>query len=394
MNSDAFEEAYKNLNAKQREAVDSIEGPVMVIAGPGTGKTQILALRIANILLKTDTPASGILALTFTEAGAKEMRRRLRGIIGARAEEVRVHTYHGFAASIIAEFPDHFPHLSRTKQITEIEAETLVREMLKEKRFAKLRPSGEPDFYVGKILGGIKDCKKEAWTPEIVRKFSEEEIERVKNDEDSLSTRGPTKGQLKGEALKRIEKCERTFLFADAYETYEEKKRAAKKQDFDDLIVELLSALKKDKLLLQMLQEKFLYILVDEHQDTNDAQNILIRSIADFFDNPNLFIVGDEKQAIYRFQGASVENFLHFQKLWKDMKIISLVDNYRSHQHILDATHAMIENNYSEGEHKNLRVKLAARASTPARPIDVITAGNTEAADKYLAEELRKILEI
>src|SRR3990167_5593740 len=210
-----FKEEYAKLNPKQKEVVDAIEGPVMVVAGPGTGKTTILTLRIANILLKTDTPPSGILALTFTDAGAKEMKRRLKGIIGRAADEVRIHTYHGLAASIIAEYQEHFPHLSRTKQITEIEAEALLRSILKERAFAKLRPLGEPDFYIGKMLRALSDAKKEAWTPEMVKSFAMEEMERVKNDESSLSTRGPTKGKLKADALKRIEKCERTILFAD-----------------------------------------------------------------------------------------------------------------------------------------------------------------------------------
>ncbi|MDP4001651.1 MAG: UvrD-helicase domain-containing protein, partial [bacterium] len=239
-----FEIQYKKLNKAQKEAVDTIEGPVMVIAGPGTGKTQILTLRIANILLKTDTPPGGILALTFTEAGAKEMKRRLRGIIGPQANDIRIHTYHGFANSIINEFDDHFPHLSRTKQITEVEAEMLVRDILKEKRFAKLRPFGEPDFYVDKIISTISDAKKEAWTPEMVRTFATDEIKRIENDEESISSRGPTKGKLKADALKRIEKCERTILFANVYEAYEKLKKDERKIDYDDLIIELLLALR------------------------------------------------------------------------------------------------------------------------------------------------------
>ena len=395
MTSEKFQAAYNALNAKQKEAVDAIEGPVMVIAGPGTGKTQILALRIAKILLSGNgTPASGILCLTFTEAGAKEMKRRLRRIIGPVAEEVRIHTYHGFAGSVISEFQDHFPHLSRTKPITDVEAEALVRGILKDKKFTKLRPAGDADFYVGKIIGAIENAKKEAWTPAVMRSFASEEIERIKNDETSLSSRGATKGQLKGDALKRLEKCERTLLFADVYEEYEEKKRAERKMDFSDLIMELLKALREDELLLQILQEKFLYILVDEHQDTNDSQNMLIRTLADFFDNPNLFVVGDEKQAIFRFQGASVDNFLHFQNLWKSMRIISLTDNYRSHRGILDATFAMIENNYAVGEHKNLRVRLIARSEEETRPIEVALADNTEAGDKYLLEKTQEIIKL
>ncbi len=209
MAQEKFDQLYKNLNPKQREAVDTIDGPVMVIAGPGTGKTTILTLRIANILKRTDTPASGILALTFTEAGVKAMRMKLREVIGTRADEVRIHTYHGFAASVIAEFPEHFPHLSRSKQITDIEAEVLIRDILKEKKFARLRPLGEPDLYVGKILGTISDAKKEAWTPAIVKQFATEEIGLVNKDENMISTRGATKGKLKAEGLKRIEKCEK-----------------------------------------------------------------------------------------------------------------------------------------------------------------------------------------
>ncbi len=386
-----FKEAYKQLNPEQKKAVDAIEGPVMVVAGPGTGKTQILVLRIANILLKTDTPASGILALTFTEAGAKEMKRRVREIIGSRADEVRVHTYHGFAASVIAEFPEHFPHLSRTKQLTDIETESMVRDILKEKRFAPLRPYGEPDLYVGKIIGAIADSKKEAWTPDMVASFAADEIKRIENDEDSISSRGPTKGKLKAEALKRIEKCERTLLFAEVYRVYESRKRTERMMDFEDLIFELITALKKDELLLRLLQEKYLYILVDEHQDTNDAQNALIRLIADFFETPNLFVVGDEKQAIYRFQGASVENFLKFQSIWQSMKVIPLRENYRSHQSILDATFAMIERNYDEGEHVDLRVRLKSANGQPSKPLDVVHAGNAEAGDEYLVKELAKI---
>ncbi len=391
MSETVFKERYKYLNKKQKEAVDSIEGPVMVIAGPGTGKTTILTLRIANILKKTDTPPSGILALTFTDAGVKVMKSKLREIIGSESDEVRVHTFHSFAGSIIAEFAEHFPHLRRSKQITEVEAESLLREILKNKKYSKLRPLGDTDFYLGKILSSISDCKKEAWTPEEVLKFAKQEIERIKKDQDSVSTRGASRGSLKAEALKRIEKCEKTFLFADVFLEYEEKKKAERKIDFDDLLFELLNTLKKDKLLLQMLQEKFLYILVDEHQDTNDTQNLIISLLANFFETPNLFVVGDEKQAIYRFQGASVENFLKFQNIWKNMKVIPLEENYRSHQSILDATFKMIEENYDEGEHQNLRVKLKSGSEHKRKPIDIVFTEDTDSADAYLVEELKNI---
>lgn len=392
MISKKFKEEYQRLNKKQKEAVDSIEGPVMVIAGPGTGKTTILTLRIANILRITDTPPSGILALTFTDAGVKAMKMKLREIIGDRALEVPIHTFHGFAASVIAEFQDHFPQISKSKQITDIESQMIIREILKQKKFSKLRPLGEPDFYVGKILETISNAKQEAWTPEMVGSFAKEEIERVKNDPSSISSKGATKGSIKGEALKRVERCEKTILFSEIYEEYESRKREGRKIDFDDLIFELVNALRRDGLLLHILQEKFLYILVDEHQDTNDSQNLIVKMIADFFESPNLFVVGDEKQAIYRFQGASVENFLQFQKIWGKMKVISLEDNYRSHQKILDASFKMIERNYGKNEHKNLRIKLKASGRN-SKPLDLIYAPNIETEEDYLVENLKQILE-
>lgn len=392
MTSEEFDKQYNNLNSAQKEAVDSIEGPVMVIAGPGTGKTTILTLRIANILKETDTPASGILALTFTENGAKNMKAKLRSIIGSRAEEVRIHTFHGFAASIIREFEDHFPHLSKSVQITEVESELLIKKILEKPEFGKLRPIGEPDFYVNKILHTISEAKKEAWTADMLSSFAKEEIERIKGDENSISTRGVTKGMLKGDALKRIEKCERTILFAEVYVNYEKLKREERKIDYDDLLFELLKALREDKLLLQILQEKFLYILVDEHQDTNDAQNLIVRSLADFFENPNLFVVGDEKQAIYRFQGASVANFLSFQQIWKGMRVISLTENYRSGQSILDASHQMIEQNYNEDELQNLRVKLNA-SKKEQKHVEIDVTENRESEENWLVEKIKKIRE-
>lgn len=361
----------------------------MVIAGPGTGKTTILTLRIANILRLTDTPPSGILAITFTDAGVKAMRMKLREIIGSRADEVRLHTFHGFAASILAEFSDRVPHLSRSKQITDIEAEDIVRTILKNPHYKKLRPGGEPDYYVRYILGAISESKREAWTPEMVREHATLEIGRIKNDESSISTRGATKGQLKAEAKNQIEKCEKTLLFSEVYTEYEKQKKEQRKIDFDDLIFELGQALRTDELLLRMLQEKFLYIMVDEHQDTNDAQNLLVQTIATFFDEPNLFVVGDEKQAIYRFQGASVANFLKFETIWKSMQVISLEDNYRSHQHILDAGFSLIENNYDGDQHQKLRIKLRSGNGDTARPIELVSTGNTASADKVLIDRLK-----
>jgi DNA helicase-2/ATP-dependent DNA helicase PcrA len=405
-----FDTLYKRLNGAQREAVDAIDGPVMVIAGPGTGKTTILTLRIANILRQTDTPANGILAITYTDAGVKAMRAKLTDIIGTRAHDVRITTFHGFASAVIAEYPDHFLHLSDLQQMTDIEQETLIRDILagtagssashtsasqssQLSDFSSLRPAGKPDAYVGGILRSIDDAKREALTPDMVRAYARDEIKRIQNDDAFISTRGITKGQLKAEAKEAIEKCERTVIFADVYAEYERRKKEAKKMDFNDLIIELLAALRRDELLLRLIQERYLYIHVDEHQDTNDAQNSIIGLIAEFFDTPNVFIVGDEKQAIYRFQGASVENFLLLQKHWPAMQVIRLDTNYRSHQSILDASFSMIEKNYMEDEHADLRIRLKSASGDKARPIDIVTGENVTAMEAYLVKKLKQLSE-
>ncbi len=388
----SFEERYAKLNKEQKRAVDTIEGPVMVIAGPGTGKTTILTLRIANILLKTDTPPSGILAITFTDAGVKAMKAKLREVIGSRADEIKIYTFHSFASSVISEYPDHFVHLDRTRQMTDVDAEALLRRILTQSEFSLLRPLGSPDHYLFSILSAIRDSKREDQTPEMVATFAKAEKTRIENDESMISTRGATKGQLKAEAKNALLKIEKTLVFAKVFERYEAEKKNQKLKDYDDLIFELLKALRTDELLLRLLQEKYLYLLIDEHQDTNDSQNGIIRLLAEFFDTPNVFIVGDEKQAIYRFQGASVKNFLQFKNVWKNITTISLEENYRSHQHILDAGFGMIESNYDGNEANDLRIKLISKGEGEMRPIEVVTAVDTESVETYLVAELERII--
>ncbi len=392
--SDTFDRLYKNLNPRQREAVDTIDGPVMVIAGPGTGKTSILTLRIANILRQTDTPASGILAITYTEAGVKAMKKKLRDIIGSASEDIRIHTFHSFAVSVIRDFPDHFPHLLDMEPITDIEARRYIDQILQKKEYADLRPFGKPDMYIDPILRAISEAKKEAHTPAMMRAYATDAITAIEQDEANISTRGKTKGELKADAKKSIEKCEKTKLCADVYELYEEAKKEAGKIDFDDMIFELQSALKRDELLLRLLQEQYLYLLVDEHQDTNNSQNDLIVMIADFFDTPNVFIVGDEKQAIYRFQGASVENFLRFKHIWRDVKMIQLDTNYRSQQKILDAGFHLIEHNYTEGEYAELRLPLTSGIrDAQERPIALVHAERITDAEAYMAHAIQRTLQ-
>ncbi len=153
MTKTRFDEEYKRLNPEQREAVDAIEGPVMVVAGPGTGKTQVLTMRIANIILKTDTPPEGILALTFTESGVISMRRRLAEFIGPAAYRVRIASFHGFANEIIQNYPDEFPDIIGGVPLTEVEQIRVLRDILDGMSLEILRPFGNPYFYLRAIRG-------------------------------------------------------------------------------------------------------------------------------------------------------------------------------------------------------------------------------------------------
>ncbi len=346
MNSE-FKKIYALLNKEQKASVDLIEGPVMVIAGPGTGKTQILILRIANILIKTQINPENILALTFSEAASFEMRERLARIIGTAAFRTEISTFHSFANSIIKSYPDEFPKLLSSEAITEIEQIELIEKIIELLDLKLLKPFGEPLYYLKDILQSINNLKKEGVNVEGFKEAVKKQKEDFEKTEDLFHEKGKYKGEMKGvyQTLKKdIEKEEE---FAKVFESYQEKIRAEKKYDFNDMLLEVIKVLQSNRSLLLRVQEKYQYILVDEHQDTNAAQNKLIELVASFYDTPNLFVVGDEKQAIYRFQGASLENFLYFKKLYPQAGLINLETSYRSHQLILDASGSLIEKNIS-----------------------------------------------
>lgn len=338
-----FNRLYKNLNAKQREAVDTIQGPVMVIAGPGTGKTSILTLRIANILQKTDTAPNSILALTFTESGAYSMRRKLVEIIGGAAYRVGIFTFHGFSHRLISRYQESFPRIVGGRPATAADQLRILEELFLRNRFTLIRPFGDIFYYVPAALHAIRDLKRENISPVAFQKALAVEMRWLRSTPDRFHESGRFKGELKAthrEALRIIEKSRE---LATVYEQYEDALSRERLFDFEDMIVEAIRALQKDRALLLTLQEQYQYILADEHQDANNAQNKVIELLCSFDDQPNLFIVGDEKQAIYRFQGASLENFLYFKRLYPRARLIALQDNYRSTQFILDASQSLME---------------------------------------------------
>lgn len=364
-----FDELYKRLNPAQKKAVDAIDGPVMVIAGPGTGKTSMLTLRIANILRRTDIPPDAVLALTFTESGAYTMRRKLVEIIGSAGYKVNISTFHGFCNSIIKEYPERFPKIIGSTAMTDIDQIKTMEKVIADCELELLKPYGEPLYYVRPALNAIKALKREGYGAEDLKENIKTEEKLFVATPDLYHEKGAHKGKMKGEYIKQKEHIEKNKELLKLFTAYEETLAKKKQYDYEDMIVEVIKALRAKPEFLLILQESYQYILADEHQDANNAQNSILELLSNFHPNPNLFIVGDEKQAIFRFQGASLENFLYFKKLYPKALLVNLEENYRSQQGILDASHSLIEKNAAPEAFA--RTRLKANSKHQAKPVTI-----------------------
>lgn len=340
-----FKSFYSELNTEQKKAVEALQGPVMVVAGPGTGKTQIIALRIANILIKTDAGPDNILALTFTESGTKAMKQRLYQIIGPEAHKLHIYTFHGFAEEVLSTFPEKFIFAKKLDLIDPLDQLNLINSIIDQNDFVYIKPFKDPHHWTKEIVSIIDQIKKEDVNPEQLLDLIDKELEKVKNDPEAINKSGKFKGRLKQKFSDQIERLKRSKEFCKIYTSYQKKMIKNGLYDFNDLILYVLKALKNDKELLSYYQEKFLYILADEYQDTNSAQNEILNLLGNYDDNPNLFVVGDDEQSIYRFQGAAIENMLSYRENYPEAQIIVLKTNYRSTQILIDASKKVISHN-------------------------------------------------
>lgn len=388
MQNDAFKTLYSRLNTAQKEAVDTLEGPVMVIAGPGTGKTTILTLRIANLLMKTDTAPENILALTFTDSGAYAMRKKLVSIIGTAGYKVNISTFHGFCNDVIKQYPEKFPRIIGSTAITDIDQIAVMEKIISSLELELLKPYGDIFFYVKPALGEIRSLKRENIDTEDFRKFIVQQEKEFDDEPEKIHQKGAHKGKMKGEFIKQKERIEKNKELLGLYEAYEKALAQEKFYDYEDMIMEVVRTLKKDPDLLLILQESYQYIMADEHQDANNAQNAILELLSNFHPDPNLFIVGDEKQAIYRFQGAELQNFLYFQKLYPHAQLIHLEDNYRSTQPILDASHSLILNNVMPKDYK--RVVLVSKAEKSTEPIRVVECANSDSETAFVINDIQQ----
>ncbi|WP_346317168.1 ATP-dependent DNA helicase [Chitinophaga sp. YIM B06452] len=347
-----FQEVYERLNERQREAVDNTEGPVMVIAGPGTGKTQILASRIGKILMDTDFLPHNILCLTYTDAGTVAMRKRLTDFIGPDAYRVNIHTFHSFCNEVIQDNLSLFEKnvLDPISDLEKIQLlKTLIDGFTKDNPLKRYR--GDVYFDMRNLANLFSTMKREGWTVPFIREKVEEYVTSLPQREDYIYKRASgrfKKGDLKEEKLAgEKEKMIRLLAAVEQFDVFQQLMHKANRYDFDDMINWVIRAFEQNPNLLLDYKERFQYILVDEYQDTSGTQNRLIQLLTGGEEKPNVFVVGDDDQSIYRFQGANIENMEQFagEHFAQDLRTIVLTQNYRSVQNILDISMSVIGHN-------------------------------------------------
>ena len=301
-----------NLNDKQKEAVLYNNGPLLIIAGAGAGKTKTLTTKIAYLIEENYAKPYNILAITFTNKAAKEMKDRLFSLIGDISKDIQVSTFHSFGLKLLRE---NFKVLGYEANFVIMDSDdslTVVKKILKDMNC-------DPKIYNPRaIRNKISSCKNEMISPQNYEKYAISEYEK---------------------------------LIYQVYEKYEEKLTKNNSVDFDDLLLLPIKLFKTNPDILERYQNLYKYILVDEYQDTNEAQYILTKMISQ--KNRNITCVGDDSQSIYSFRGANYKNILNFENDYKDAKIILLEENYRSTSNILDAANQVIKNN-KQRKDKNL----------------------------------------
>ena len=431
-----------DLNIEQQKAVDTLDGPVMVIAGAGTGKTQVIAHRIANILQKTQTPPSSILCLTFTDTAVNAMRTRLISIIGPTAYSVKIHTFHSFCNEVIQKHPENFVFGKNIEPLDELEKIEIINNLIDSlPDDSTLKPWGDHYFYQRDIASSLQTLKRE--------NISIEKLNSLIADQEMLmSSTSVQYGQLKslrvgktlvtdlasiidslpqnslisyhsalyknggydiGAAkspainfknalLKIFDNLAKDIVkqkeLAIIYQGYQAALKERGRYDFEDMILSVVSAFKSESDLLREYQELYQYFLVDEFQDTNTAQNEILNLLCSYFDNPNIFVVGDDDQSIFRFQGASIENVYDFYQKYQTPPIV-LKNNYRSHQLILDTSSSVIKNNQNRIANyiKDIDKSLKSVSTVDPDPINLIPVNSVLEENYFVCQKIKSLID-
>ncbi|MCL5794790.1 MAG: ATP-dependent helicase, partial [Patescibacteria group bacterium] len=316
----------KNLNAEQIEAVTHKNGPLLIIAGAGTGKTTVITHRIAWLIEQKLARPEEILALTFTEKAAAEMEERVDVLVPYGFVDTWISTFHAFGDRLLRDWALEIGLPANFKILTEIEQAIFLKDNIYAFDLNYFRPVANPTSHIEALLKHFSRLKDELIAPEEYLHFVQNQKSKIKN-------------QNKEEIIE----TEKTLELANAYQRYCELMLQNGNLDFGDQVFLTYKLLKKNPTILKKIRKKFKYILVDEFQDTNYAQNEIVKLLAG--KNGNITVVGDDDQAIYRFRGASISNILDFKKHYSQTKQVVLNQNYRSTQEILNASYKLIQHN-------------------------------------------------
>ncbi|MHC5373816.1 DNA helicase PcrA [Enterococcus sp. LJL120] len=336
-------ELLKSMNPRQKEAVLHTEGPLLLMAGAGSGKTRVLTHRIAYLIEEKEVNPWNILAITFTNKAAREMKERVNGLLGQGGEDVWVSTFHSMCVRILRRDVDFIGYSRNFTIVDSSEQLTLMKRVLKELNI-------DPKKYDPRsILGTISNAKNQLLSPEDY-------------------------AQMSGSFYEEI--------VTKAYERYQKELRNNQSMDFDDLIMNTIRLFEENPDSLTYYQNKFRYIHVDEYQDTNHAQYTLVNSLAARF--KNLCVVGDADQSIYGWRGADMQNILDFEKDYPNAKVILLEQNYRSTKNILAAANQVIENN------QNRRKKELWTENLDGEKIVYYRADNERDETRFIVAQMQK----
>ena len=392
-----FETEYNKLNTEQKKAVDSIYGQVMVVAGPGTGKTQIIWLRTANIILKTGIRPENILITTFTDAWVIAIKKRLVKFLWNTGYKVTVSTIHSFAQDVIKTFPEKFIEYKAWSLIDDVESLEIIKritdKLVSEKKITELITDYDKYFYLRDIKSRISNLKQEAINTISLAKAIEKQ--QTIYDEE-LSEIKPTLKKYettREKNEKHINKLKELVIFFGEYNSY---LRENSLYDFNDMINFVLEKFESDKELRQFYAETFQFIMLDEYQDTNNAQNKIIDLILSEATDANIMTVWDDDQSIYRFQGANIENMLDFSTKYSETQFVVLEENYRSNQAILDLASTLIENNNERlsNKIKSINKKLIASSDLKnSKNTPILFKANSETEEQtYIVNHIKSFI--
>ncbi len=358
------------LNKEQLEAVSHKDGPMLVIAGAGTGKTRVITERIAYIIDKKWAEPDQILALTFTEKAAAEMDARLDERMPIGYETISVSTFHSFCEKLLRQYGIDIGLSPGFKILEGVAQWKFIRERLFDFNLNYYRPSGNPTKFIDSLIKFFGRIKEELISPDDFAVFADKKAKSAESDEDRL------------EAVRFLE-------LAGAYKQYQEIMIKNSYLDFSDLQFKVIELLSRRPNILKHLQEKYLYILVDEYQDTNIAQNKIVDLLA--CRHKNLMVVGDDDQSIYKFRGAAISNILQFGEKYPELKKVVITRNYRSNQKILDLAYACIQgNNPDRLEVKSdIDKKLKAQIEGDDNSVKLVHCSAIDQEVAYVIDEIK-----